>query len=267
MPCLGARALLAALLAHEQTVRWLSKSVELPKGGYLLICDEVPDVKRARVFDVGKHSFNAVKAIDYKRARQLADLLYTVSPQDEMTVRNGKRALLVMLLEDRGRLDKLRAIEGAAGSQEAMETVDDILTSPVRSKVLATRPIFLSIPTRASSRGSIVRRSRLRRARPRPAFDVALQGHIVVADFGFYGREAHASLIREGTLVAEVNSLAELPRSFGSRHCLSSIRWRAGRRRTTPKRLRDMRDCSAAQLPSLISCPLRLRDMKNRSSL
>jgi hypothetical protein len=26
-----------------------SKNVELPKGGYLLICDEVPNVKRARL--------------------------------------------------------------------------------------------------------------------------------------------------------------------------------------------------------------------------
>lgn len=30
-------------------------------------------------------------------------------------------------------------------------------------------------------------------------------------DFGFYGREAHATLIREGRLIAGVNFLDELP--------------------------------------------------------
>ena len=48
-----------------------------------------------------KHSFNPLTNIDYKKAREIADILYTVSPQGEntLTVRNGKRALLKMLLE------------------------------------------------------------------------------------------------------------------------------------------------------------------------
>jgi hypothetical protein len=37
------------------------------------------------------------------------------------------------------------------------------------------------------------------------------KGQIIVPDFGFYGREAHVSLIREGRLIAGVNSLSELP--------------------------------------------------------
>jgi hypothetical protein len=37
------------------------------------------------------------------------------------------------------------------------------------------------------------------------------KGQIVVPDFGFYGRDAHVSLIREGRLIAGVNSLSELP--------------------------------------------------------
>jgi hypothetical protein len=37
------------------------------------------------------------------------------------------------------------------------------------------------------------------------------QGQIVVPDFGFYGREAHVSLIREKRLIAGVNTLEELP--------------------------------------------------------
>jgi hypothetical protein len=37
------------------------------------------------------------------------------------------------------------------------------------------------------------------------------KGQLVIPDFGFYGREAHAALIREGRLVAGVNFLDELP--------------------------------------------------------
>ena len=61
-----------------------------------MIADKVPDVPRARVFDPHKHCFNPLKDIDYKKAREIADVLYTIAPQGEntLTVRNGKRALL-----------------------------------------------------------------------------------------------------------------------------------------------------------------------------
>jgi hypothetical protein len=56
----------------------------------------VPDWKRLNIFDPLKHSFNPLKDIDYKKARELADVLYTISPQGEntLTVGNGRRALL-----------------------------------------------------------------------------------------------------------------------------------------------------------------------------
>jgi hypothetical protein len=73
-----------------------TKTVELPKGGCLFIDDEVrpvPEWRRPRTFDPRKHSFNPLKDLDYKRAREIADVLYTISPQGEntLTVRNGKR--------------------------------------------------------------------------------------------------------------------------------------------------------------------------------
>lgn len=37
------------------------------------------------------------------------------------------------------------------------------------------------------------------------------KGQIVVPDFGFYGRDAHVSLIRENRLIAGVNFIGELP--------------------------------------------------------
>jgi hypothetical protein len=63
-----------------------TKSVELPKDGCLFIDDEVPDVPRARLFDPLKHSFNPLHDIEYKRARELAEVLYTLSPQGENTL-------------------------------------------------------------------------------------------------------------------------------------------------------------------------------------
>jgi hypothetical protein len=64
-----------------------SKEVELlPKGGYIYIADEVPEVSRARVFDPLKHRFNPLKDITYRKAREIADILYTVSPQGENTL-------------------------------------------------------------------------------------------------------------------------------------------------------------------------------------
>jgi hypothetical protein len=69
----------------------LTKQVDPPTRG-LFIHDDVPDISRARIFDPTKHSFNPLKNIDYRKARALADVLYTAFPQGEntLTVRNGK---------------------------------------------------------------------------------------------------------------------------------------------------------------------------------
>jgi len=42
----------------------MSKDIQLPRGGFLFIGDEVPNVRRARIFDPAKHSFNPLKSID-----------------------------------------------------------------------------------------------------------------------------------------------------------------------------------------------------------
>jgi len=41
-------------------------------------------------------------------------------------------------------------------------------------------------------------------------FPAHYNGQLIVPDFGFYGRDAHASLIRENRLLAGVNTLQEL---------------------------------------------------------
>jgi hypothetical protein len=98
-----------------------TKTIEVPEHrlpGYsvrrsgLLISDEATEIPRPRIFDPLKHSFNPLAHLGYKEARQLADVLYTVSPQGEntLTVRNGKRALLRALLKAK-RLDKVEGDE------------------------------------------------------------------------------------------------------------------------------------------------------------
>jgi hypothetical protein len=112
--CYDARSTRPRLLADMNTLFvGFSKNIEMPRGGYLLIDDEVPDIPRSRVFDPIKHSFNPRKDIDYKRARELAELFYTISPQGDntLTVRNGKRAPLKALLKA-DRLDRVKAAKG-----------------------------------------------------------------------------------------------------------------------------------------------------------
>src|ERR1700722_14090403 len=94
-------------------------------------------VPRAKIFDPLKHSFNPLAHLGYKEARQLADVLYTVSPQGEntLTVRNGKRALLRALLKAK-RLDKVE------GDEEVTAMMKDILVSPVLKKVFCGKPNF-----------------------------------------------------------------------------------------------------------------------------
>ena len=192
-----------------------TKIVELPKGGFLLIDNEARKAPRARIFDPTKHSFNPLKGIDYRKAREIAEILYTASPQGEntLTVRNGKRALLRMLLEGHERLDKLPPAEkGDAGALEAMETIGDVLVSPVLRRVLCN-------PTNFSFKPNSRIFARINRAELGEFDALALglllmaqfQGQVIIPDGGFYLRDAHASLIRQDRLIVGVNSLNEMP--------------------------------------------------------
>jgi hypothetical protein len=178
-----------------------------PAARGLFIHDEVPDMPRARIFDPTKHSFNPLKGIEYKTARALADVLYTISPQGEntLTVRNGRRALLQSLLKA-NRFDRIE------GDEEVSGMISDILVSPVLYNVLC-RPANFSL-----KQNSLIL-ARINRAELGD-FDALVlglllighfKGQLVIPDFGFYGREAHVSLIRENRLIAGVNSLSELP--------------------------------------------------------
>ena len=182
-----------------------NKTIEPPKRG-LFIHDEVPDISRARIFDPTKHSFNPLKGIDYRKARALADLIYTIYPQGENTlkVREGRWSLLPAL-------QAAKRLDNVDGDEEVRGVLGDLLQSPVLRQVLCNATNFSFSPN------SLIL-ARINRAELGD-FDALIlglflieqfKGQIIVPDFGFYGRETHVSLIREERLIAGVNFLGEL---------------------------------------------------------
>ncbi len=170
---------------------------------------------RAKEFDPNKHSFNPLKGLDYKHARDFAATLYTASPQGEntLTVRNGKRALTRLLLDTK-RLDKLHASTDP-GDIEAAATVDDMLLSPVLKSVLCGPPNF-TFPTGGKWSAPVI--ARLDRAELGD-FDAFIlgalligqyKGQVILSDSAFYLRDFHVALIRQERLTVVVNYLTEL---------------------------------------------------------
>jgi len=163
-----------------------SKSVDRPKGGCLLITDDMPAVPRARVFDPARHCFNPLK----ERPHSLSG--------------TGRRALLRALLSAKT-LDKVR------GDEELNGLITDIFVSPVLKRVLCS-------PTNFSFNPNSVIIAKLNRPELGDFHALVLafsltthfRGQLVVEDFGFYGRDVHASLVRENRLIAGVNFLGEL---------------------------------------------------------
>src|SRR6185437_15911508 len=110
-------------------------------GGFLLIADNDTAAQMhaalptAVDFDPQKHHFNPLHEMDYKRARDFAALVYGISPQGDntLTVRNGKRALLHLLLAKPERLANLSVPlpDMEAGTIEAMGMISDLMASPV----------------------------------------------------------------------------------------------------------------------------------------
>jgi hypothetical protein len=190
------------------------KQVELPKGSFLYIDDEIPSHPKAKVFAPLKDCFNPLKHKDRKKARELAALLYAVSPQGEntLTVRNGRRALAEALAGAR-RLDEIQVESTIKGVKEEVEgMLDELLFTDLMRGVLCSGKDFAF-----SGRNTKVF-ARINRAEL-GEFDALVLGlllisrfggQVIVPDFGFYGREAHINLIRESRLIAGVNALSEL---------------------------------------------------------
>lgn len=189
--------------------------LQLTSPGFLLIDDGpiasafLEHFPRAKRFDPSKHSFNPLRGMDYKSARDFAQILYTASPEgrDTLTVRNGKRTLARLLLENPTRLDRIKS--GDPADAEALATIGDVLFSPMMRKILCT-------PDGFRFRGSVVAHVDRAVLGDFDAFVLAsllisqFKGQIIIPDFGFYGRPLHLALLRQNRLTAGVNFLSEL---------------------------------------------------------
>ncbi|WP_347264457.1 hypothetical protein, partial [Nitrobacter sp.] len=175
----------------------------LTKPRFLLIDDgPVADAflarfPKARLFTPTVHSFDPLAGMDYKRARDFADILYSASPggKDTLTVRNGRRALVRLLLAGPGRLSdmpKPGEVKDDA-EKEALGMIEELLMSPVLSRVLCNGGKTFRL-----KEGTTV--AKLDRAELGD-FDAFIlgallmgqhKGQVILSDGGFYLRLLHA---------------------------------------------------------------------------
>jgi hypothetical protein len=190
-----------------------------PAMRYLSIHDTVPDLAQSRIFDPHLHSFNPLRHISYVRARELADALYTVYPQGDntLTMKYGRQALLYAFTTTT-RLDRIELPKDMPGAADATAMIHDILRSPILKSVFCPKR---TDPGFSFNEESIIL-AKLDR-KDIGEFDALVlglfllnryKGQVVVNDLGFYGRDAHTSLIREKRLIAAVNYLDELPKKL-----------------------------------------------------
>lgn len=187
--------------------------LQTPKPFLLIDDGDIADVfeqqfPRARVFNPTEHSFNPLRGMDYKGARDFADIVFP--DKDLMTYRNGKRALTRMLLKA-SRLDHLKGDKSDPPQAEALATVDDLLLSPV------LRQVFCNPKNQFSFKGSVIARINRAELGDFDAFILGClligqhKGHIILSDGGFYLRPLHMSLMRQKRLTVAVTTLARLP--------------------------------------------------------
>jgi hypothetical protein len=206
-------------------------SFQQVSGNFLFIDDgvlidelDLPSRKKVVRFDVREHRFNPLHKIDYKRARDFVSVIDAVFPEgaDTLTKKNANFILLEALLSEPEYLNTLieQPDKKDAARQDAYQKIQTLMFSPVLSAVLC-KPINFSL------RGIVL--ARLDRA-VLGDFDAFVlgsllisqfKGQVVVPDFGFYGREHHIGLIRQGRLIAGVDTLSGLPEKL--RQALLSI--------------------------------------------
>lgn len=194
------------------------KQIDPPERG-LFIHDEVPQIPRARVFDPTKHSFNPLKDINYPIASYVVDVFDMLFTRGESTLTKDTGLDFIAEALDHvtntvNLSDFLPTMskKPTTGELWAHSKVKRILRSPVLRSVLCGKRDFFS------SVQSPLILAHINRAELGD-FDALVlglfligqfKGQVVVPDFGFYGRDAHVSLIREDRLTAGLNRLDEL---------------------------------------------------------
>lgn len=196
----------------EPILSYLPDTFLLIDDGELIDAIEIPPRKDVTLFDVSRHSFNPLKDMDYRRARDFISVLDAIFPEGEgtLTRKNANFILLNALLDKPKTMDKLVYPKADNAHTDAYQKIQTLLLSPILRNVL-------NRPTNFSFKGTIL--ARLDRA-VFGDFDCFVlgnllisqyKGHIVVPDFGFYAYPSHTSLLRQNRLIAGVNCLDEVP--------------------------------------------------------
>jgi hypothetical protein len=201
-----------ALIGTDDKTKQL---LALTEPGFLLVDDgptadafanKFPD---ATIFNPRRHSFSIAR--DYKSVRDFTDILYSSGHGEQtLTVRNGKRTLAKLLVDNTTPLHKIDGDRKDPIMAEALGMLDELWLSPVLERVLTRKPNF-------DFSTSVIARIDRAELGDFDAFVLALlligrhQGQIIVPDFGFYGRPLHLSLVRQSRLTVGLRYLAELP--------------------------------------------------------
>lgn len=201
------------------------RKIKYPKGNCLAILDEIED-KRAQIFDPLKDGFNPLRDMRYRKACDFVDAIDAIFSRGESTLTKdtgleyiadalqasqvaqaqGEQVSLETLIEEPDR-------KAPTGHVWAYGKIQRILRSPVlRGMLCDPHKDFQFNPDAPTF-------ARVNRAEL-GEFDalviglllmVEFKGQLVIPDLGFYGRDLHTQLIREGRLIAGVGYLDELP--------------------------------------------------------
>lgn len=195
-----------------------------PDGTSFLLIDHGPTAdafaeayKRAKIFDTTR-GLNPLPMNEID-ARDFARIIFGSEGKDTLTVRNGRRALVRMLMTGK-RFDKLHGTKSDA-DKEALAAIDDMLLSPT------LRKMFRKNTPRWFTAGPPI----IARIDPSVIGDDAayLLGNILMAiypdqlivrEFDFYARDAHVRFIRQKRLIAGVERLSDLPEKLRKK-CLT----------------------------------------------
>lgn len=203
------------------------RSIEIPRGNCLVICDElIPTKRRVQLFDYTRHGFNPLSGLDYRKACELVDIIGALFPggDETLTKTTGLEAIFDALDASPTSLDGLIQEpdkKSTTGHFWAYGKVRRIMRSPMLRKMLTARSDFVFNP-----RSVILARVNRKELGSFDAKAVALflmmqfKGQICVPDYGSYAIDMHSSLLDEGRLIAGVNYLDEMPEKLQKRFLL-----------------------------------------------
>jgi hypothetical protein len=205
-------------LAVGKAIQW---DLSVFKGAFLYLADTVPELpqwRRAKVFDPFKHHINPLTTTDYPSAVSFADIIDAAFPRGDgtLTKDTGLDFILDAFANEPKSIHSLIPRpdkRSTPGHHWAYSKIRRITQSPVLGRVFdptrnqfrftTTTPILAHLDrTKLSDFEALVLGLALIRQ---------YKGQVIVPDAGFYLRDTHTYLVRENRLILGCNFLGELP--------------------------------------------------------